>query len=422
MKQFLIIFNFLFLTNLALASNNLNYSDVISLQDYQGQTFFSLMTEVIKPALDEKATQGFKVASGRTVVKALELVDEKVSKKAIRAAGSVEELKKIADTLNRKNKMYTFYELPEVLAELGVGAGRFDLTTYLALVSGGGVAVQIDELNIGYNVNYGTGENENDERTGRSFAEAPDRLALDASDKHYLQILEAYIRKNKSNTKYFYQSILEILVNNDVSNFQNITPEGQAVAADFVAVYTAEQNRHLMSDLKRHPWDEALLEVTLLSALHAGQKQIQLMYNGEFTSVTHKQTTGCDASEKVEKKASLVDYWQFSSSEDPAHCKRSGLNVNRKDFRSLGKMITAFQKEQNPELVARLQKHFKTSRNKDNVFAQLSDYLINYNTARSLGRQGEDLVADFTEFLMQVQKDANLNSEFINSNWSGETE
>lgn len=422
MKQFSILLNFLLLSNLALASNNLKYTDVINLQDHQGQTFFSLMTEVIKPALDEKATNGFVVANGRTVVKSLALVDDKVANKAVRAAGSKEELKKIADVLNKTNTMYTFYELPDVLAELGVGAGRFDLTTYLALVSNGGVAVQIDDQNIGYNVNYGTGDIENDERTGRSFAEAPDRLALDASDKHYLQILESYIRKNKTNTAYFYQSILEILINSDVSNFQNITPEGQAVAADFVAVYTAEQNRHLMSDLKRHPWDEALLEVTLLSALHAGQKQIQLMYNGQFTTVTHKQTTGCDVSEKIEKRASLIDYWQFSSSEDPTHCKRSGLNVNRKDFRSLGKMITAFQKENNPELVARIQKHFKTNRNKDNVFAQLSEYLINYNTPQSLGAQGEDLIADFTEFLMQVQEDAHLNTEFINSNWPGDTE
>lgn len=397
--------------SLSEAAAKLKYSSIVDLNEYKGQTFFSLMQEVIKPSLDEYATQGFEMVDGKTAVAALKKVDAKVAAKALRAAGSAEQLKEVVDAL--AGQTFTFYDLPAALAKEGVGAGRFDLTTYLALVSGGGVAVKINASNIAYNVNYGTGENENDERTGRSFGEAPGRLALDASDKHYLEILENYVRSEGTEIEHFYRSILNVLLNSDASDYRNISEAGQAVATDFIAVYTAEQDRHLMSDLKRHPWDEALLEVTLLSAFHAGQKKIMLMHNGEFTDTTLKQAPGCDETERVSKKASLIDYWQFSTSTDPANCNRSGLNVGRKDFRNLEAAITAYEQEHNPELIENIQRHFGTSRNVDNVFAQLSEFLINYKTPGQLDADTLELAEDFTAFLMQVRKDANKISQEI---------
>ena len=415
--------NTFFILLLALGSEsfaaNLKYSTTVDLNDYKGQTYFSLMNEVIKPSLDEYANEGFKVANGRTAVAALKKVDSKVSAKALSAAGSAEKLKAVADAVSKKGNV-TFYDLPAVLGEEGVGAGRFDLSTYLALVSGGGVAVKINEENIAYNVNYGTGANDKDERTGRSFGEAPGRMALDASDKHYLEILEHYVRTDGENTEFFFKSILEILLNSDAANFENISEEGQAVATDFLAVYTAEQDRHIMANLKSHPWDEALLEVTLLSALHSGQKKVTLMYNGEFTDTTLKQAPGCDTAERAAKKASLIDYWQFSSSTDPESCNRSGLNVTRKDFRKLGAAITAYQRENNPELLENVQRHFKTTKNKGNVFAQLSAFLINARTPAHLDKGTLELAEDFSALLMQIRTDANQTSQFITRDWNGE--
>lgn len=413
MKNLILAF-LLTLSSVSFAANKLKYSTVIDLSDYTGQTYFSLMNEVIKPSLDQYATEGFEVADGKTLVATLKKVDSKVSGKAIRSAGSIEKLQKIGDAL--AGQTITFYDLPAALAAEGVGSGRYDLATFIALASGGGVAININSKNTAYNVNYGTGEKENDERTGRSFGEAPGRLALDASDKHYLEILEDYVRSEGENVEHFYRSILKILLNNDASDLKNVSEAGQAVASDFVAVYTAEQDRHLMSNLERHPWDASLLEVTLLSALHSGQKTVKVMFNGQFTDTTLKQASGCTVAEyRQEKAASMIDYWQFSTNSDPAHCNRSGLNVTRRDFRSLGAAITAYQKEKNPELVENIQRHFNTNKNKNNVFAQLSDFLINYDTETQLDADTLELAEDFTAFLMQVRKDANKTSTFISN-------
>jgi len=410
-----LIFGFLFaLSSVSFAANKLKYLTVVDLSEYTGQTYFSLMNEVIKPSLDQYATEGFEIANGKTLLAALKKVDSKVANKAIKSAGSIEKLQQIGDAL--AGKTITFYELPAALAAEGVGSGRYDLATFISLASGGGVAININSKNTAYNVNYGTGENENDERTGRSFGEAPGRLALDASDKHYLEILEGYVRSEGENTEHFFRSILQILLNSDASDLKNVSESGQAVASDFIAVYTAEQNRHLMSNLQRHPWDASLLEVTLLSALHSGQKTVMVMFNGQFTDKTLKQASGCtDANDRQEKPASMIDYWQFSTNTDPAHCTRSGLNVTRKEFRNLGAAITAYQKEKHPELVENIQRHFSSSKNKNNVFAQLSDFLISYDTTTHLDEDTLELAEDFTAFLMQVRKDANKTSSFIAS-------
>lgn len=416
MKQLIFILALIVVGLTANARNLLKFETVVDLSDKKGQTFFALMQNEIKPALDQYATEGFKPANGQKVLAGLKNVDSKVSQRAIQAAGSPQKLKQLGDALSREHDLITFYDLPQAIADAGFSQGRYDLATFIALVSGGGVAVKIDSENIAYNVNYGTGEFEKDEMTGRSFGEAPERMALDASDKHYLTILENYVRTEGSNTEHFYRSLLQILLNSDSSGYSEISEAGQAVATDFIAVYTAEQDRHLMAELKNHHWDEALLEVTLLSAFHAGQKNVMVMFEGELTDTTLKQAPGCNEGERASKKASMVDYWQFSSSTDPANCNRSGINITRKDFRNLGAYITEYQRENNPELVENVERHFRGSKQSTNLFADLSKFLINYSTPEKLDKETLELAEDFTAFLMQVKKDANKASNYIIQN------
>lgn len=384
----------------------LDYATVVDISKYKGTTFFSMMERVVKPALDQYAQKGFRVVDGNAAVAALSKVAPKVSKGAIRAAGSVEQLKKIGDQLAATHANVTFYNLPALIAEAGGGPGRFNLTTYFALVSGGGVAVRIEDGSYAYNVNYGSGAVPKDEMTGRSFGEAPGRLALDASDSHYLQMLERYVRTSGTAVESFYRSMLDILMNNDTSNYNRISDEGKAVAADFIAVYVAEQDRHLMANLQSHHWDQALLEVTLLSAFHAGQSQVAVMYQDRLSNRTHRQDDGCSTDAKVEKDAGMVDYWQFSSNTDPQHCNRSGINITKRQFRKLGRMITNFERKRNPKLIAGIEKRMKGIQISGNLFADLSTFLINYHTPKSLDAKTLALASEFTEFLMYVRTDA----------------
>ena len=385
------------------ADSYLKYSKVVDLSQYKGSTYLSLMKSQIKPGLDQFATQGFKIVDGATAVAALAMVDPKVSSKAIKGAGSQDQLKALADQL-AAGPVQTLYSLPAAIAQTGIGNDRFGLTTYLSLVSGGGVAVKINDSNYAYNVNYGTGKVAKDEMTGRSYGESqPGHKAGDASDKEYLKNLEAYVRGAGPATKDFYRSILEILSNNDSSGFSSISPEGQGSAADFLSVYTAEQDRHMMANFKSHAWDEALLEVTLLSAYHAGQQVVKVMFNNFLTAQTLKQAPGGEP--RTQKQAaSMIDYWQFSNNPDPASKNRSGINVTRTQFRALGKAISDFERAQNPDLVKQVESHFVNMPAGGNVFAELSAFLINPKTAEQLN--DPTFASDIADFLDQVRQDA----------------
>lgn len=396
------------------ARNLLQYRDVIDVQDYKGTTFLSLMKDKIKPALDKKAIQGFRVADSKQVEAALNLIDKKVSGSALRAAGGKEKLLALADKLHSKYDSINFYDLPNAIAKEGFSRGRYDLNTFFALVSEGGVGVEFDENNIAYNVNYGTGKMKDDERTGRSFGESVQRGALDASDKHYLTILENYVREDKNNVGEFYRTILSILLNNDATNMSNITANGQAVAADFLAVYIAEQDRHLMTNFRNHPWDEALLEVTLLAAFHSGQSKVKVMFGGKLTDTTYQQAPGCEQSlNRREKPASMTDYWQFSSSTDPKNCSRSGINITRREFRALGKKITKHQRKVNPDLVYKLEKLLGVRGESENIFADLSGFIIDLRAPERLSSSQLEIIDAFTKFLLAVQEDAEANSQKI---------
>ncbi len=403
----------LFFGSSAWARNLLRYREVIDIQDLHGTAFLAAMENTIKPALDAKADQGFRVAKGTVIAKRFEFLDKKVQRKALRAAGSLDKLTALADELNATYPKITFYDLPDAIGKAGFKQGRFDLATILSLLSEGGVAVRFDENNISYNVNYGTGENQNDERSGRSFGESFDRMANDASDAHYLETLEEYVRGDRRNVREFYRTVLATLFNSDISNLGRISRNGQGVATDFFAVYIAEQDRHLMSDLARHPWDEALLEVTLLSAFHSGQSRVMIMHEGELKDSVPEQQSGCATESPRMKPASMVDYWQFSNSSDPEHCNRSGINITRRDFRALGAKVTAWQRAANPELVARMEKRLKLRGQSKNLFADLSGFLIRKGAPQRYDRDTLKLVDDFVELLLSVQEQADATTMAI---------
>jgi hypothetical protein len=395
-----------------IGSTTLNYQTVVDIGSYKGTTFFSLMQKVIKPALDRYADEGFYILNGAGIVNVLERVDKKVARNAIAAAGTVERLQSIADKLAASGTRINFHNLPAAIGQIDPSVSRFDLQEFFGLASGGGVAVRVMDGVYAYNVNYGTGLVQMDAQSGRSFGEAAGRLARDASDADYLQMLERYVRSSGTNIASFYQSILEILTNNDVSGFSKISKEGQIVASDFLAVYVAEQDRHLMVNLQAQHWDRALLEVTLLSAFHAGQDQVYVMYNDRLTNTTYKQARNCivpnvPPPQKVAKTAGMIDYWQFSSNTDEKNCKRSGINLTNQQFRKLGRLITQYERQAHPQLVKEVERHLDGIQLSDNLLADLSNFLIRYKTPTSLDAKTLELPADFTRFLMQVRADAN---------------
>lgn len=402
----------LFLFGSVQAKDLLEFETVVDLKKFVGTPYFVLMKDTIKPKLDKYATNGFLVADSKTMMAQMEDVSAKVQRGATKRI-PLQKLKDFVDAKNKAGVATTFYELQN---DPALRADKFGVPAFLALVSKGGVAVKMDEETYAYNVNYGTGKNTGDEMSGRSFGAAgASHKADDASDAAYLTALEKIARPaaddNGKTVSDFTKAILGVVIRSDATDLSKLNKEAKAVASDFVAVYTAEQDRRLMTgDLKSHKWDSALLEVTLLANFHAGQKKIMLYYQKgiadmSFTDIVDDQHRIDQApKEDISRQAGLVDYWQFSR--NPANPGRSGINITRKAFSKLEKDICAYERKKHPELVTAVEKLLKGVKPTGNLFDDVSNFLINFKTQNDVERNGEALIEAYTAFLDQTRIDA----------------
>ncbi|MEQ1876600.1 MAG: hypothetical protein ABL958_08135 [Bdellovibrionia bacterium] len=389
--------------------------NTIDLNDHRGQTYYTFMKETVFPRLKDIATNGFKVADTATVMDSLGKVSDKVAAAAIKAAGNEANLEKILGELEGKNA--TVYDLHDkiraAVTKLKI-KGRVDqykLSTFIALASGGGLAIRVDANNIAYNVNYGRGDKDKDRQTGRSFGEGPERKAEDASDKNYLKMLQDHVFNE--NPAPFYTTLFKLLLDNDVRGYSKVSPLGQTVLTDFKAVYTAEADRGLMPGRPLR-WEEALFEVTLLAAFHSGQESVKIMYGGELRAKVPKQAPGGELDPSRTQDSSMIDYWQFSKQDGSS---RSGINITRRDFTLLGKHISDYMRKNHTELIENVERHLGDldSGLKGNVFAELSGFLVNKDTPKSLTRKTNAITEDVILFLEKVKEEAGNITEWIDS-------
>lgn len=357
------------------------------LSDYKGMSYLQVMDKKIKPANDKLVEAGFKVISAAELEIAYLKVSDKVQGKVKDNMGGIAHLKKIANAL--VGTQVTMDTLPDVLKNadpdhLVNDGNKYEYAAFFGLVCGGGFAIEYAPGNYSLNVQY---DDEN-QMSGRSFGLTKTRRASDASDKEYLNDLQAYSRgeEAQATSDVFFSTLFKTLLNNDSSGYADLdSNDGKDLLTDFLAVMTAEQIRNLMDDHVSPHWDAALLEVTLLSSFHAGQDNIKLyVYDrvqerSVFTDRPYQQKRCTVITENSPKKtASLNDYWQFSKAvNNTKNCRRSGINVTSKEFRKLASKITAYTKSNNAALFREVRESVEAPESTSNLYYALSSFLIN---------------------------------------------
>lgn len=270
---------------------------------------------------------------------------------------------------------------------------------------GEGVEVVLGRDVTTYHVKYKAEGEDRVERSGRSFgvvgSGSTKKYVADASYKHYLTTLEAILSGNDHDARAFFRAIIKVIADSDPSEIAALKNEFKQVAADFVAIYVAEQYRRLTATSgeylgSNHQWDDALVQVTLLSAFHSGQDEMMMFYEGEFTGkVYHQDECLYNAKDEDERrantkkrKARLHDYWQFTvRSECPG---RSGVNLTRKDFSKLGNALT---QELNAQLGTIKDLDLGSAYNRNFIKAATQDLLEG---------KFESKASDYTEILVDV--------------------
>ena len=430
---------------------NLVGCDYIDLTDQneQGSSFLALIQGNIKPELDDFAIQGYAITNGDRLVETLDIVDKKVKRQvlsSLRGEDKKANLKKIGDSL--EGEFVTLYNLPGKLAKFKFVKDRYKLSTYIGLTSCGGSTLKLADDNYAYNIHYGAGNKEKDKQTGRSFGASRIFNATDASYSHYLRTLESYVRSSQDNVPFFTKTIMETLTNSNPRGYEQVNDHGDAVLTDFFAIWTAEQTRNIMDNHVSLHWDAALLQVTLLSAFHAGQDKIKLFYKDPLSGKTyftdktynlawpkknHKtETCDVDLESRNTKPADLKDYIGVHY-RMYKHCGRSGINMSRNEWKKLSRNITAFlmNDKKGKSLIKKVRSHIsdvvdlsKNEKGKKyksyekDVLRELARFLINDETPKRI-TNWEELSHDTTELLDYIRIKANKITAKIEKEYPG---
>jgi hypothetical protein len=270
------------------------------------------------------------------------------------------------------------------LAELNSG-GSPDAN----LRAGKGLLVVLGMGQWNYHVNYPKGD-----QGGRSYGVTVERTG-DWSDKTYLNNLDRVVHGSDGDLTTFYRTLIEVIGKSDATGLGAMPKSPQLVANNFIAIYSAEQYRGLVGPSH---WDDALLQVTLVAAVHGGQPTLTKYYEGRLTADSFRQAPGVyrGSVNGTPKRAELNDYWQFSA--NPAS-QRSGINLTRRDFEAMGVAITTCESG-NLNLTA-IQATVGSSAN---VLKGVADYFIRRRSANLGGVSA--LAASVAAFLTDVKHDA----------------
>ena len=300
----------------------------------------------------------------------------------------------------------TLYDsIKEAADQKGNKRGRDFVAT---IEKGVGVEFQLTDDVTTYHVKYKKRGQERAQKSGRSFAAVGPRLdrgnARYLADISYMDYFDALedVMYDRAELENFFEAILLVLVNSDPSGFAKLSTKGKRLAGDFMAVYIAEQYRRMIptdgNGIGRSQiWDNAHLQVTLLSAFHSGQgsNDFGIFFRGKFTDKTAKRVRGYyNSNTRLNKRAEMQDYTQLGRT------KGSGVNVTRRDFTKLGKAITRAYGSQS-SMLKDLERTMKV-KIKGNAINAITLRIVN-NAAPASFSKPFAMVDGIVDFLMDLQ-------------------
>lgn len=273
-------------------------------------------------------------------------------------------------------------------------------TNEKVLAEGGGISVKLGENNYNVHINFplrATG--------GRSYGWTAGQVG-DWSDRMYLDNLSRLVTADDTDDlAAFYTVLIHTLGKSDPAGIDNLSAQAQRVAANFTAIYTAEEYRAMVPDPNLN-WDDAILQVTLLGAFHGGQSTFAKYYVGEFSTQSREQASGVYNRGKPgplfdqaqEKAAEMNDYWQFSANPDS---KQSGINITRKDFLAMGIAITAYESNFKNKNLKKIQSI--VGGDGKNVFSAIGTY---FTTGKADVKDADQLAEAIAAFMVDIHDHA----------------
>jgi hypothetical protein len=278
------------------------------------------------------------------------------------------------------------------------------LVPIIGLTSGRGVLVKLDSENYVYNFGYAVGSggddlesDKQDRKTGRSYGASISRNAYDPSDNDYLRELAEYTNTaDQDELQTFYETIFEILLKTNSSKLQHLSQEGQTVVADFMAIYMAELDRHLMTGLRMYEWENALTEITMLAAFCASDEGVTL---DSRVGADNANERGLVATSELEVRERLTGFFGVGTD-------GSGLDgANKRRRHEITRRLSSALRTSQRELVRQIEKLIGARANSD-LYDQTMNYVNSYESQESVREQADELIGSLVELVLSTRANA----------------
>ncbi len=379
--------------------------NILDLQQFTGQSFLkALMTPGtgIKAQLDLDQAKPFLIPSKEVVHTAARDFEPSVYRKILGLFKNGEAgFDQLIDSMSGqqltpatlaaalREKLNTLHILKD---ETKIPLYAVEIAPFLGLASGAGTIVRLNDGNFYYNYGYLSGSDDPDllakaVKSGRSFPAGPGHKALDVSDSYYLAELGKYLQAT-TETSAFYQTLVQTITQCNLCGLDQLSPEGQTLATDFIGVYTAELDRYVMTGLKLHPWQMDLFETTALSAFGVAAKIVAK--DGHFVPGTPS------------------DYFGIGR-------KGSGIGETRQDRRKLQVAVAKAERTLNPQIVLALEQIIGTSKDGDVIHGFML-FVNDPKNETAMQQQAGALTKAMTDYLTQIHNDAAQIAGLIQTN------
>lgn len=373
----------------------------LSLDSFRGRTLQQFLTAPngLKAELDKDAKEKYPFRDGASFLLFKDQFDPLVFAKLSKSVkGGDAGVKQLADALAGAtatpvtsagpiaDKLKTLGLAPE--SRIGLTAVTF--APVMALASGAGVPVMLDQKNYFLNIGYKSGANpaevEKDVKSGRSYGAGPVHKPLDVSDVYYLKELHQHLY-TVGDPAPFFKVMLDIVTRCDASGLASQPPLAQQVLTDLTAVYLAEMDRNAMTGFKKHAWQNDLAEATMISAFTSPAEQVVL--DSRLT------------------KGSPVDFFGVGTN-------GSGIGIRRKDRRMLQLSVVNYERRFNPAAVAEVEKIIgKTG---GDLFHNLMLFINRPDSQAKVAGVSQQLSAATAALLAQIYRDAPAITAYIQQN------
>lgn len=384
-------------------------------------TFFLFMSRMggIKAALDSDYTEEFTITSAedfRAKAAGFDHIDELERKVRGGAKGMDLLVSKLEGKTLTVDKMYgavmgvmkkeKLFVSSDAKANSRLAGAIVPL---IAMASGKGVLVQLDDGTYVYNYGYAEGSGGADleadkvsRRTGRSYGASRSRNAYDPTDRDYLTGLSKYVAKaSDKELRAYYEAVFKLLIKTDPSGIKKVNRAGQTVLADFMAIYMAELDRHLMTGLKRYEWENALTEITMLAAYSVSDEGKTL---DPRTGAENTNERGIVESSIIDPDKRLLGYFGVGTD-------GSGLDGRNKQRRhNLTKQVVREMRKLDPDSVKAIEEIIGARRGSD-IYDDVMNHLNAYGTQQNVQDNADELIDALVEFSMSTRANAASISE-----------